>query len=176
MKIRFASLKDVPAVMALGQAMMAESRFNHYNFNADKTRDLIKHMLTRQPATDCILLAENNQGALVGMLAGYMVDFFFCDGNVVQDRVYYVLPEHRGSSAAFKLILAFRRWAESKQAGELSINMSVAIDMPRFNKLMNHLGFSCCGSNFAMTLKYANKTNNNTIDSNAINTTIETVQ
>ena len=130
-------------------------------------------MLTRQPATDCILLAENNQGQLVGMLAGYMVDFFFCDGNVVQDRVYYVLPEHRGSSAAFKLILAFRRWAESKGASELSINMSVAIDMPRFNKLMNHLGFNCCGSNFAMTLKYANNTTN---DSNAINTTTKTIE
>ena len=130
-------------------------------------------MLTRQPATDCILIAENNQGELVGMLAGYMVDFFFCDGNVVQDRVYYVLPEHRGSSAAFKLILAFRRWAESKGASELSINMSVAIDMPRFNKLMNHLGFNCCGSNFAMTLKYANNTTN---DSNAINTTTKTIE
>ena len=130
-------------------------------------------MLTRQPATDCILIAENNQGQLVGMLAGYMVDFFFCDGNVVQDRVYYVLPEHRGSSAAFKLILAFRRWAESKQASELSINMSVAIDMPRFNKLMNHLGFNCCGSNFAMTLKYANNTTN---DSNTINTTTKTIE
>ena len=130
-------------------------------------------MLTRQPATDCILLAENNQGQLVGMLAGYMVDFFFCDGNVVQDRVYYVLPEHRGSSAAFKLILAFRRWAESKGASELSINMSVAIDMPRFNKLMNHLGFNCCGSNFAMTLKYANNTLN---DSNSIITTTKTIE
>ena len=85
---------------------------------------------------------------------GYLVEFFFCDGNMVQDRVYYVKPNHRGSSAAFKLILAFRRWAESKHANELSINMSVAIDMERFNKFMTHLGFSCCGSNFAMRLNY----------------------
>ena len=66
--------------------------------------------------------------------------------------------------------------------------MSVAIDMPRFNKLMNHLGFNCCGSNFAMTLKYADNikeadTNaqtkpheNNATSSNAINTTFETIQ
>ena len=154
MRIRFAKLDDVKAIMALGQTMMEESRFGSYNFNADKTRDLIKHMLINQPATNCILLAETNQGELVGMLAGYLVEFFFCDGNMVQDRVYYVLPKHRGSSAAFKLILAFRRWAESKQANELSINMSVAIDMERFNKFMTHLGFACCGSNFAMRLTY----------------------
>jgi GNAT superfamily N-acetyltransferase len=158
MKIRFAKLQDLKAIMELGQKMMAESRFDIYSFNAEKTQRLIKGMLTRQPATDCILLAESNDGALVGMLAGYMVDFFFCDGSVVQDRVYYVLPEYRGTSAAFKLILAFRRWAESKRASELSINMSVAIDMPRFNKFMNHLGFSCCGSNFAMQLKYTAST------------------
>ena len=153
MKIRFAKLGDVKAIMELGKAMMMESRFNVYNFNPDKTEKLIRHMLSRQPATDCILPAENKNGELVGMLAGYMVDFFFCDGNVVQDRVYYVLPDYRGTSAAFKLILAFRRWAESKQASELSINMSVAIDMTRFNKFMSHLGFRCCGSNFAMRLK-----------------------
>ena len=106
----------------------------------------------------------------------------------MQDRVYYVLPEHRGSSAAFKLTLAFRRWAEGKQASELSINMNAAIDMPCFNKQMNHLGFNCCGSNFAMTLKYADiikdagtnsqtKTQeNNATRSNAINTITETTQ
>lgn len=58
----------------------------------------------------------------------------------------------------------------------------------RFNMLMNHLGFNCCGSNFAMTLKYVNnvkepdanqQTNtqeNNATSSNAINTTFETIQ
>lgn len=154
MRIRFAKLGDTKAILALGEAMWAESRFKGYAFNPDKTQSLIKHMLANQPATDCILLAETNQGELVGMLAGHLVDFFFSDGSLVEDRVYYVLPEHRGSSAAFKLILAFRRWAESKGANELSINMSVAIDIQRFNKFMSHLGFSCCGSNFAMQLNH----------------------
>ena len=154
MKIRFSKPEDTQSILALGQKMMEESRFADQKFNPEKTLKLIARMMDRQPDTDCILLAEREDGIIVGMLAGYIMDFFFCDGYVAQDRVYYVLPEYRGSSAAFKLILAFRRWAESKKVTELSINMSVAIDMERFNKFMTHLGFSCCGSNFAMRLSY----------------------
>lgn len=158
MKIRFSKPEDTQSIMLLGQQMMAESRFSDYAFNPEKTRKLILRMIERQPDTDCILLAERDDGTIVGMLAGYVMDFFFCDGYVAQDRVYYVIPECRGSSAAFKLILAFRRWAESKHVTELSINMSVAIDMERFNKFMTHLGFSQCGSNFAMRLRYTEST------------------
>ena len=58
----------------------------------------------------------------------------------------------------------------------------------RFNMLMNHLGFNCCGSDFAMTLKYVSnekgsETNqqknvheNNATSSNAMHTITETVQ
>lgn len=156
MKIRFSKPADTQAILGLGQKMMEESRFSDLTFNSEKTLKLIESMISRQPDTDCILLAVRDDGVLVGMLAGYVMGFFFCDGYVAQDRVYYVLPEYRGSSAAFKLILAFRRWAESKKVTELSINMSVAIDMERFDKFMKHLGFSCCGSNFAMRLSYKN--------------------
>ncbi len=58
----------------------------------------------------------------------------------------------RGSSAAIKLLMAFRRWAEQRNVSELNINMSVAVEMSRFNKMMSKLGFRCCGSNFSLGL------------------------
>ena len=82
MRIRFAKLGDTKAILTLGESMWAESRFKGYAFNPEKTQSLIKHMLTNQPATDCILLAETNQRQLVGMLAGHLVDFFFSDGSL----------------------------------------------------------------------------------------------
>ncbi len=156
MKVRYAQPSDTDAILELGAHMAAESRFE-YSFNRDKTRKMIEYMLSQQPESSCILLVERKDASIVGMLAGYVSEFFFCDSKVAQDRVYYVLPEFRGSPAAFKLILAFRRWAESKRADELSINMSVGIDMERFNKFMGHLGFNCCGSNFALQLRYQPK-------------------
>ena len=47
-----------------------------------------------------------------------------------------------------KLLMAFQRWAANRQVREININMSVAIDMERFDKFMRHTGFTCCGSNY----------------------------
>jgi hypothetical protein len=158
MQIRYAQLSVIPEFLALGQQMTDESRFRVYGMNHDITRKMLEHMLSQQPDKACILLAQRKEGGLVGMLAGYVTEFFFCDHTLVQDRFYYVSQEFRGSPAAFKLMIAFRRWAESKRADELSINMSVDIDAERFNKFMGPLGFNCCGSNFAMRLSYQNAT------------------
>lgn len=151
MKIRFAQKSDVARVMELGKAMVAESRFSHLGVNEKKMLAAIEGTLSH-PTSACLLLADDSNGNTVGMLAGFATEYFFCDGIVVQDRAFYVAPERRGSSAAVKLLIAFRRWAESRNANELNINMSVAIDMARFNRLMTHMGFKCCGSNFSLPL------------------------
>lgn len=151
MKIRFAQQGEVETVLEISRALFMESRFNRYTFNREKTAAAIE-MMIRNPGSSCILLAERSSGEIVGMLAGYATEYFFCEGVVVQDRWFYVLPEFRGSSAAVKLLFAFRQWAEQRKADELCINMSVGIDMDRFNKLMTHMGFRCCGSNFSLAL------------------------
>lgn len=151
MKIRFATLDDVPAILDLGEMMVAESRFEPYGLDRPKTAKVFVSMI-KQATHSVILLAERDDGTLVGMLGGYVVDFFFCNAVVAQDRFYFVKPEARGSSAALKLLVAFRRWAEQRKVRELNINMSVAVDMQRFNKMMGKLGFRCCGSNFSLGL------------------------
>lgn len=152
MKIRFAQQEDIPTVLAMGKRMLAESRFSHYGVNEEKLLSVITAMVSPTDKA-CIFLAERATGEIVGMLAGYVTDYFFCDAIVAQDRWFYVRPEYRGSSAAVKLLLTFRQWAQNRKADEFSINMSVGIDMARFNKFMTHLGFGCCGSNFSMSLK-----------------------
>lgn len=152
MTIRLATEADVEAIVRLGKEMVAESRFARYGMNEAKTRSAIETMI-RNPASACILLAVRSDGALAGMLAGYVTEFFFGDATVAQDRWYYVHRRYRGSSAGLKLLLAFRKWAENRKAHELSLNMSVAIDMQRFNRFMTHMGFTCCGSNFFLPLK-----------------------
>lgn len=132
--------------------MIAESRFSHYGGNEAKMHATAVAMIDGADKT-CLFLAERSNGEIAGMLAGYVTDYFFCDAVVAQDRWFYVAPEYRGTSAAVKLLLAFRQWAQNRKADEFSINMSVGIDMARFNKLMTHLGFGCCGSNFSMSLK-----------------------
>jgi GNAT superfamily N-acetyltransferase len=151
MKIRFGQKEDWEAVLQLSRAMFAESRFR--NLSLDETKAAAVYSATVQnPAASCAMLACREDGEVVGMLLGQAMEYFFCDGVMVQDRVFYVLPEYRGSSAAVKLLTALRRWAENRKAVELCVNMSVAIDTERFNKLMVHLGFKYCGSNFSLSL------------------------
>lgn len=151
MKIRFVTPQDIPTILDLGELMVAESRFGHYGLNRAKTDKALANMIQR-PADSLILLAERDDGTAVGMLAGYTVEFFFCDAHVAQDRFYFVKPEARGSFAALKLLLAFRRWAEQRKVRELNINMNVAVEMPRSSRMMTKLGFRCCGSNFSLGL------------------------
>lgn len=150
--IRAARHEDFAAFMELARAMHEESRFRRYPINEAKVRALFAIHIDKSAAA-CLLLAERGDGQLVGMLGGYITDFFFSDARVAQDRVFFVMPEARGTSAAVRLLAAFRRWAENRHADELAINMSVAVDMQRFNRLMTHLGFACCGSNFHLFLQ-----------------------
>lgn len=154
MKVRFASLDDLASIHALGQTMHAESRFGHYPLDAERVAVMVREMVTH-PATACVLLAETKDGQVVGMLAAFVTRYFFADVRVVQDKCFYVLPPHRGSPAAMKLMLAVRRWAENRQVRELNINMSVDIDRERFERFMGHLRFRNCGSNFFLPLGQA---------------------
>lgn len=151
MNISLSELKDVDDLMSLGIKMHQESRFSVYPMDQAKTRASIAKLINN-PVAGCILIARNGAGEAVGMLAGYVVDYFFSNALVAQDSYFFVAAEYRGSSAALKLLIAFRRWAENRNASELCINMSVDVDQGRFNRFMTHLGFRNCGSNFMTPL------------------------
>ncbi|MEJ7686956.1 MAG: GNAT family N-acetyltransferase [Variovorax sp.] len=150
-QIRLAVSADEDAVLSLGRALHAESRFRNTALNVARTRVAIRALIEGAPA-GCVLLAEHRHAGVIGMLAGYVSEYFFADVRVAQDKCFYVLPQYRGSAAALKLLIAFRRWAENRDARELCVNMSVDIDQERFGRFMRHMKFSACGSNFVLAL------------------------
>ncbi len=127
--------------------MHAESRFCELQLNEVKLRRIFEDQLNN-PRVACCLLAESSDGKILGMLVGFVAELFFTDALVAQDRVFFVTPEFRGSSAAVRLLTGFRKWAQNRGVQELNINMSVAVDMSRFERFMAHMGFTNCGSNF----------------------------
>ncbi len=157
MKIRLANASDLEAMISLGRQMHQESRFAHYALNESKLRQLVLQLL-EEPKINAILLAETERDGIVGMLAVSLIPLFFTDVFVAQDRWYYVAKNHRGSSAGLKLLMAFRKWAENRQAREMNINMSVDIDQAKFHKFMTHMNFKSCGSNFVLPLSIQQRT------------------
>ncbi|MCD6665631.1 MAG: GNAT family N-acetyltransferase [Hydrogenophaga sp.] len=147
MKIRLAQASDEAVLLQMARAMHAESRFAHFPLQEEQLRTLIAETL-KDPKGRCILLAESAAAGVVGMLGGYVLPLFFTQAFIAQDQFFYVLAPHRGSSAAAKLLLAFERWAVNRQVHEININMSVAIDMERFDRFMTHAGYRTCGQNY----------------------------
>ncbi|MBI5329540.1 MAG: GNAT family N-acetyltransferase [Betaproteobacteria bacterium] len=151
MKIRLAEKADAAAVLALGRLMHEESRFRAYPLNPVKSMQLFDELLGH-PGRAILLLAVQEDGAVTGMLGGYLTGLFFADAVVAQEQVFYVHPEARGGAAALKLLLAFRAWTEKQGAAEIHIGVSSGIDLDRFDRLMQRLGFTCSGSNYALAL------------------------
>lgn len=145
--IRHASLADWSQVMNLARAMHEESRFSKFQLSEEKLRKIFEEQLN-SPRVACCFLAERSDGQVIGMLVGFVTELFFANQQVAQDRVFFVLPAFRGCSAAVRLLTVFRKWAEIRNVQELNINMSVAVDTTRFERLMTHMGFTNCGSNF----------------------------
>jgi GNAT superfamily N-acetyltransferase len=151
MKIRYATHEDFPVLNNLLSAMHKESRFHIYPLSQPKLSGCLDRFICNSNS-QCILVAEHSQAGVVGVLAGYVIDYFFSDARMAQDQFFYVSPKYRGSPAAVKLLAAFRQWAVNRNASELCINMSVDIDRHRFEKFMTHLKFKSAGSNFYLPL------------------------
>lgn len=146
MKIRLAQASDEAALLHMARCMHQESRFANYRLQEDKLKTVVADTL-KDTQGRCLLLACSPSSGVVGMLGGYVLPLFFTEALIAQDQFFYVLSQHRGSSAAMKLLLAFERWAVNRQVAEININMSVAIDMARFDRFMGRAGYMPCGTN-----------------------------
>lgn len=162
MKIRFTDERDIDALMVLARKMHSESRLKDSRLDEDRLRRAFMAMY-EDPVNNCVVVAETEQGGLVGILAGFMSAYLFADVRVAQDKWFYVLPSYIGGSVALKLMVTFRRWAMSRQAQELCINSIADLDQERFASFMNHLGFKVAGSNFVLSIPAINP-----IDSNSL--------
>ena len=152
MRIRSATEQDSGRVIDLAKAMHAESRFSVYELQESKLEELFYQILS-EPRWRCLFLAESSSSVVVGMLGGYVLPLFFAAPFIAQDQIYFVESKFRGSSAAVKLLLAFERWAKNRQVVEININMSVGIDIERFDRFMAHAGYRSCGKNFFKSMK-----------------------
>lgn len=158
MRIRTATLDDVPALLALGPQIHAESRHAALPFDANKTGAALRAMIERTEQEQCFLIAIGSDGDIIGFFIGYAAEYFFSRDQVATDVLFYVKPEHRGSSAAVKLIHAFRKWALARQVAEMRICMTTGVAIDRFDRFVRRLGFQYTGGNYSMWLEKAAKT------------------
>lgn len=143
-KIRIADHADIPAMIALGRRLHAESeRYAAVPFDVDKLTDTITMMLASP--WHVILLAEVDD-VLVGMFGGGVAPYFFSHSLFGADVSLFVAPEHRGSTIAVRLIKEWERLLSGDtRVKESILGISTGIDADRTKQLYERLGYRCVG-------------------------------
>jgi GNAT superfamily N-acetyltransferase len=148
--VRCANEEDVPALVELGFQMHQEGAYAFLPFDREKVRRFILNALER-PDSNCVLVAEE-EGLVIGMLGGYVSDYFFCDERLACDTAFFVQPGHRSGVAAAKLVRAFRDWAVTQGAREVCLAISSGTRTERVGRFYEHLGLRSVGGVYKQRL------------------------
>lgn len=155
MKIRFATLDDVPTFVELGRTFHAMTRFRVYDYNPDRVAAQLRAAIEvgqERNRTHCFLVAEDSAGTPIGGLVGCVERHFFSDQVVASVIHYDVLPEKRMGGAGLRLLSAFRAWAENRGAVELNAGVNSGTDLEKLDRFLCKLGFVQTGGNYSLSL------------------------
>ncbi|MBN1843973.1 MAG: GNAT family N-acetyltransferase [Deltaproteobacteria bacterium] len=151
MIIRRMGYEDMEMLTEMGARMHAEGAYGFLPFNREKvSRHIVGYI--EDTETQCGLVAEKDN-ILVGMLGGYITDYFFCDKKVACDMFLFVDRKHRGSSAALRLIQTFRNWAIAHEACEICLSTSTTVNTERTERFYKKMGFTCVGGIFKQRIR-----------------------
>lgn len=139
MKIREMTEGDLHVVTDLGLDMHKESWFSEFDFDITKAQT-IWHRKVAQPDRWCLFVAEEND-KIIGVFAGFANEHFFGNDLVSGDLILYVDPQHRGGTAAPRLIQAYEKWARSVGVKEIHIGVATGVNVERTARLFEKLGF-----------------------------------
>lgn len=140
-QVRHATPEDFPRIMEMGHAMHKESpRFQKFSFDDEKCRKLFDE-LVNQGGVFLAVLGEE----IVGMFVGMIHEHYFSSELTASDLALYVVPEHRGGSAAVRLIKAFEGWAFAHEARCMTLSSNTKVDTEKAMALFGKMGYEYCG-------------------------------
>lgn len=150
MRLRVATLPDVPAMVALGQEFIKEAP--NYQSRPYLAENAEKHFTSLIKGGGVIFLVEH-QEQIIGGFVGRMGGDWFNDIKIAFDDCLYVKPEFRKSRAAYMLIQAFIRWAQLMGADRIQCGTTTGVESSACIRLYKHFGFTEYGTVLDLELK-----------------------
>ena len=126
--IRDMTAEDLPQVMRLAVAMLAESRFAaKYPIAEAKLQRMIQGLID---SADGAAWVADDGGEIVGGFLGVAIEQWFSHAWVAQDLAMFVSPDKRGSMIGVRFVRLFQEWANTRgcQDAEIGVNTGVAHD------------------------------------------------
>jgi GNAT superfamily N-acetyltransferase len=144
--VRRATAADFPALIAMGRALHDESpRYRDKPFNPDKLLRMGARLQGTLLSEDAAIFVAESGGQPVGMAIPVIAERFFNDERFVTDLTVYVKPEHRGSSAFFRLIRALEAWATEQGVEDKALGVSTEIHADKTVRAYEKLGYRLAG-------------------------------
>jgi hypothetical protein len=140
--VRPAEAGDIERLLDLSQELHEAGAMAFLPFSREKMHDLAKFYLSR-PDTHYLAVAEQN-GAIVGIYAGYITQYLFNFDRLAMSALVYVQPKMRGA-LSLRLIRAFEAWAGERGVREIGYGSSTGIDLERGIRLMERLDYAFVG-------------------------------
>jgi len=78
---------------------------------------------------------------ICGMILGYVNKLYFSKEKCLYENLLYVIPEKRGSSAAYKLVKSWEKFGQDKGARDVWAGVSTGINSKKAKAFYNKLGF-----------------------------------
>lgn len=145
MKLRMATVDDLPALAVLGREMHETSSYAPMDYDPERLKETISELMNK---SQFVVVAEDTNGEVIGGMAGMVTQSWFGRDMVANDLALFVTGDARGGMAAIKMMKAFVHWA--KLAGAKQIRPGVTTGHARAEKLFERLGFARCGASFVM--------------------------
>lgn len=146
--IRNATPDDIPAIVSLGEAMHAESRYRDpLPWCAPKVTGLLDWLLAND---DGLVLVAEAGDRIIGGFLGMVEDHWCSRARVATDFALYVHPGWRGSSAAARLLGAYGAWARERGAVLVQAGITTGVHVEATSRLYERLGFRRVGNLFEL--------------------------
>jgi GNAT superfamily N-acetyltransferase len=152
MTIRFATTRDVPALVEGGKRMHAITRYRDQSYNEEKVAKSFTDLIERGKGKYVYLVAEDAQDRIVGALIGVLEQQIFSDHLVASVMHYDVLPEARMGGYAVRLLKAFEQWARNRDVFEINFGVNSGADFETIGRFARKMGFAKVGENYVLSL------------------------
>ncbi|MEQ8710275.1 MAG: GNAT family N-acetyltransferase [Rhodospirillales bacterium] len=147
--IRQIEERDIPALVELGALMHAESSFADVPFDGREAFALASRCIEKENWFCAV--AERN-GAPVGMFVGNDAPFYFSQARGGFDKLWYVTPTWRGSSAGIRLLNSFLDWCRLRDLRFVRIGINTGVGTDQTGHMLQRLGFTSTGGNYSLKI------------------------
>jgi GNAT superfamily N-acetyltransferase len=132
-------------MVAMGKNMHEESAFAPIAWDNEKTIRFSDNAIS--DSNFCVFLAELNN-EIIGMIIGVVQPYYFSQETQLVDFLWYVKPEHRGTTAGVELINAYIEFGKVKGCSEVSMQIGTNIHPEKTGKLLKKLNFTSVGGTY----------------------------